>query len=171
MSGPTPVKLLLVFGRPSRPATPRPGGRTVATRSPGRAGTARRFAAALVLLLGMACVGAGADAAPARKTARATATATRTGLENLERQVREFTLPNGLRFLVVERHQAPVFSFQTVVNAGSANDAIGTTGLAHMMEHMAFKGTPIVGTSDHAKEKALLDREEAAWSALLDERR
>jgi predicted Zn-dependent peptidase len=95
----------------------------------------------------------------------------KTGLENLEKQVHEFTLPNGLKFIVVERHQAPVFSFQTVVNAGSANDQIGTTGLAHMMEHMAFKGTAIVGTSDYAAEKPLLDKEETAWNALLDERR
>jgi predicted Zn-dependent peptidase len=85
--------------------------------------------------------------------------------------VQEFTLPNGLRFLVVERHQAPVFSFCTVVNSGSANDAVGTTGIAHMMEHMAFKGTTRVGTSDYAAEKPLLDAEDRAWAAVLDERR
>jgi predicted Zn-dependent peptidase len=85
--------------------------------------------------------------------------------------VHEFTLPNGLKFIVVERHQAPVFSFQTVVNAGSANDQIGTTGLAHMMEHMAFKGTALVGTKDYAAEQPLLDREETTWNALRDERR
>ncbi len=99
------------------------------------------------------------------------ATAPRTGLENLEAQVQSFTLPNGLRFIVVERHAAPVFSFETVVNSGSADDGLGTTGLAHMMEHMAFKGTAIVGTRDYRDEKPLLDREEAAWQALLDERR
>lgn len=97
--------------------------------------------------------------------------AARTGLETLEKQVQEFTLGNGLRFLVVERHQAPVFSFFTVVNSGSANDAVGTTGIAHMMEHMAFKGTSLVGTSDYSREKPLLDAEERAWETLLDERR
>jgi len=95
----------------------------------------------------------------------------RTGLENLEKQVKQFTLPNGLEFIVVERHTAPVFSFETVVNSGSANDQVGTTGLAHMMEHMAFKGTALLGTRDYAAEKPLLDREESAWQALLDERR
>ena len=95
----------------------------------------------------------------------------RTGLEILEQQVQTFTLANGLKFIVVERHAAPVFSFETVVNSGSANDGLGTTGLAHMMEHMAFKGTAIVGTRDYAAEKPLLDREESAWQALLDERR
>jgi predicted Zn-dependent peptidase len=95
----------------------------------------------------------------------------KTGLENLEQQVKEFTLPNGLKFIVVERHDAPVFSFQTMVNAGSVDEPIGLTGIAHMMEHMAFKGTPVVGTKDWAKEKPLLDAEETAWQALLDERR
>ena len=94
-----------------------------------------------------------------------------TGLENLERQVHDFTLPNGYTFIVVERHEAPVFSYATVVNAGSANDMPGTTGLAHMMEHMAFKGTTIIGTTDYAKEKPLLDAEEQAWQNLLAERR
>jgi len=95
----------------------------------------------------------------------------RTGLENLESQVKEFTLANGLKFVVVERHQAPVFSFVTMVNAGSANDQVGTTGLAHMMEHMAFKGTTKIGTKNWTAEKPLLDAEDKAWAALLDERR
>jgi predicted Zn-dependent peptidase len=94
-----------------------------------------------------------------------------TGLESLEKQVKEFTLDNGLKFIVVERHEAPVFSFQTIVNAGSANDQIGTTGLAHMMEHMAFKGTEIVGTEDAKKEAKALVEEDKAWQALIAERR
>jgi predicted Zn-dependent peptidase len=114
---------------------------------------------------------AAAKSKPPTSSAPARAVAVRTGLENLERTVQEFTLGNGLKFMVVERHQAPVFSFQTVVDAGSANDAVGTTGLAHMMEHMAFKGTALVGTKSFADEQPLLDREEAAWQALLAERR
>ncbi|HET7226146.1 MAG TPA: pitrilysin family protein [Candidatus Eisenbacteria bacterium] len=106
-----------------------------------------------------------AERLPIRETSHVS-----TGLENLERQVRDFTLPNGYKFIVVERHQAPVFSFFTVVNAGSANDTPGTTGLAHMMEHMAFKGTDVVGSTDYSKEKPLLDAEETAWNALLAER-
>jgi predicted Zn-dependent peptidase len=127
-------------------------------RTPGRA-----LAAAGALLL----LGAGlAAAAPAKPAAPKPL---RTGLETLEKQVQEFTLPNGLRFVVVERHQAPVFSFFTVVNSGSSNDAVGTTGIAHMMEHMAFKGTTLVGTSDWAAEKPLLDAEDRAYAALRDE--
>ena len=85
-----------------------------------------------------------------------------TGLESLEKQVKEFTLDNGLKFIVVERRDAPVFSFQTLVNAGSAYDGLGTTGIAHMMEHMAFKGTEIVGTTDaEGEQEAMADLEKA----------
>ena len=112
-----------------------------------------------------------AKSAPAPKGAAKPAAPKRTGLETLEKQVRMFTLANGLPFIVVERHDAPVFSFATVVNAGAANDQIGTTGIAHMMEHMAFKGTEIVGTRDYAGEAGLLAEEEKGWHALLAERR
>jgi predicted Zn-dependent peptidase len=95
----------------------------------------------------------------------------KTGLENLEKQVKEFTLANGLMFIVVERHNAPVFSFETMVNAGGTDEQVGQTGIAHMMEHMAFKGTAVVGTKDWAKEQPLLAAEETAWQALLNERR
>jgi predicted Zn-dependent peptidase len=64
-----------------------------------------------------------------------------------------------------------VFSYFTVVDAGSADDQIGTTGLAHMMEHMAFKGTTVVGTSDWADEKPAMAAEDKAHAALLDEQR
>jgi predicted Zn-dependent peptidase len=129
-----------------------------------------RTAIALALVA-LAVTVAPVAAQPKPKAAAAAPRPVRTGLETLEKQVQEFTLANGLRFIVVERRQAPVFSFFTVVNSGSANDAVGTTGLAHMMEHMAFKGTSLIGTTDYAKEKPLLDAEERAWQALLDERR
>ena len=83
-----------------------------------RTAGARLLTAATVALL----VSAGTALAAAAKVAPKKAAPVRTGLENLEKQVKEFTLANGLRFLVVERHEAPVFSFQIVVNAGSAND-------------------------------------------------
>ena len=136
--------------------------------------TAARIAPSLLLALLVAlpahAAKKSASAAPAKSTAKSAAPAG-TGLESLEKQVHEFTLPNGLRFLVVERHESPVFSFETVVNSGSANDQVGTTGIAHMMEHMAFKGTAIVGTSDYAGEKPLLANEETAFDAYLTERR
>jgi predicted Zn-dependent peptidase len=112
-----------------------------------------------------------AKSAPAPKGAAKPAAPKRTGLETLEKQVRMFSLANGLQFILVERHDAPVFSFATVVNSGAANDQIGTTGIAHMMEHMAFKGTEIVGTKDFAAEAGLLADEEKGWDALITERR
>src|SRR5580693_8007274 len=77
-------------------------------------------------------------------------------LKEFEKKVTEFTLPNGLHFLVVERHEAPVVSFHTYVNAGSADDATGETGLAHLFEHVAFKGTESIGTRDWPAEKRAL---------------
>ena len=129
----------------------------------------RTLFAAAAVLAPLAFTPAAARSAPARQPARAAAP--RTGLEKLEAQVEEFTLTNGLHFVLVQRHDSPVFAFQTVVNAGSANNQVGTTGLAHMMEHMAFKGTPWVGTKDAASEPALLAAVERAYGALADERR
>jgi predicted Zn-dependent peptidase len=91
-------------------------------------------------------------------------------LKEFEKKVTEFTLPNGLHFLIVERHEAPVVSFHTYVNAGSANDPAGLTGLAHMFEHMAFKGTENIGTTNWAEEKKALQSIEDAYDQLEAER-
>ena len=118
-----------------------------------------------------ACVAVIAAAAGCARVGEAPRGGTRaTGLESLERSVQEFTLGNGIRFLLVERHDSPVFSYETVVDAGSADDTPGATGLAHMMEHMAFKGTPWVGVRDAAAEGPLLVAEERAYQALASER-
>jgi predicted Zn-dependent peptidase len=74
-------------------------------------------------------------------------------LKQFEKRVTEFTLPNGLHFIVLERHEAPVVSFHTYVNAGSVDDPSGETGLAHMFEHMAFKGTDKIGTTNYTAER------------------
>jgi predicted Zn-dependent peptidase len=91
-------------------------------------------------------------------------------LADFEKRVTEFTLPNGLHFIVVERHEAPVVSFNTMVNAGSEDDASGETGLAHMFEHLAFKGTESIGTRDWPAEKRALDAVEEASERLEAER-
>ena len=78
-------------------------------------------------------------------------------LKAFEKRVTEFTLPNGLHFIVTERHEAPVVSFHTYVGVGSVEDPSAHTGLAHMFEHLAFKGTETVGTKDWAAEKKALD--------------
>ena len=91
-------------------------------------------------------------------------------LKEFEKQVTEFTLPNGLHFIVLERHQAPVVSFHTYVNAGSVDDPKGKTGVAHMFEHMAFKGTDSIGTTDAPAEKLALAKVERAYDQLDAER-
>jgi predicted Zn-dependent peptidase len=87
-------------------------------------------------------------------------------LKEFEKKVAEFTLANGLHFIVVERHDAPVVSFHTYVDAGSVNDPQGHTGLAHMFEHMAFKGTETIGTTNWAAERKALEAVESAYDRL-----
>lgn len=91
-------------------------------------------------------------------------------LREFEKHVTEFTLANGLHFIVLERHQAPVVSFHTYVNAGSVDDPKGKTGVAHMFEHMAFKGTDSIGSTNPVAEKAALDGVERQYDQLDAER-
>src|SRR5260370_18060905 len=74
-------------------------------------------------------------------------------LKEFEKKVSEFTLANGLHFIIIERHEAPVVSFNTYVKAGSLHDPAGQTGLAHMFEHIAFKGTPWLGSRNCPEQK------------------
>jgi len=83
----------------------------------------------------------------------------------LEARTTVKVLPNGLTLILSERHEAPVFSFYTLVNAGSANDPGGESGLAHMFEHIAFKGTDQIGTTNYAAEKVALAKVETAYAA------
>ncbi len=84
-------------------------------------------------------------------------------LETFEQSVTEIELDNGLTIIVVERHDAPVVSFFTYANVGSVNEPAGQTGIAHMFEHMAFKGTTSIGSEDIDAELAALDAEESAY--------
>lgn len=86
-------------------------------------------------------------------------------LASFERRTTVKVLPNGLTLLLCERPEAPVFSFYTMVNAGSADDPGGESGLAHMFEHMAFKGTDQIGTTNYPQEKIALEKVEVAWAA------
>src|ERR1700755_756739 len=78
-------------------------------------------------------------------------------LASFEKRTTVRTLPNGLTIVIMERPEAPVFSYTTFVNAGSAQEVPGITGLAHMFEHMAFKGTDKIGTTDFNAERAALE--------------
>ena len=91
-------------------------------------------------------------------------------LQEFAKRVTEFTLANGMHFIVLERHEAPVVSFHTYVNAGSVDDPKGRSGLAHMFEHMAFKGTEGIGSTDWTAEKKALEDVERVYDELDAER-
>ncbi|MEX0905737.1 MAG: pitrilysin family protein [Balneolaceae bacterium] len=90
-------------------------------------------------------------------------------LETFEEKVSEFTLDNGLHFIIIERPVAPVATFVTFVNVGGANEPVGNTGIAHIFEHMAFKGTHTIGTTDWENEKEAIEKVDEAYKAWLDE--
>jgi predicted Zn-dependent peptidase len=89
---------------------------------------------------------------------------------SFEKRITVKKLPNGLTLMICERPEAPVFSFFTLVDAGSVQDPMRQTGLAHMFEHMAFKGTDKIGTTDYAAEKPALEKVEVAYAAYIAER-
>ena len=86
-------------------------------------------------------------------------------LAGFEKKTTVKVLPNGLTLIVCERPEAPVFSYYTLVDAGSADDPQGASGLAHMFEHMAFKGTDQIGTTNYPAEKVALAKVEIAYAA------
>jgi predicted Zn-dependent peptidase len=92
-------------------------------------------------------------------------------LASFEKRVTVRKLDNGLTLIVLERPEAPVFSYATVVNVGNAQEVPGITGLAHMFEHMAFKGSENFGTTNYEAEKAALQKVESAYAAYDLERR
>jgi predicted Zn-dependent peptidase len=91
------------------------------------------------------------------------ATARAQDVASFEKKTTVKRLANGLTVVICERPEAPVFSFFTHVDVGSDREVPGITGLAHMFEHMAFKGTDKIGTNDYAAEKPALERMEQAY--------
>jgi predicted Zn-dependent peptidase len=79
-------------------------------------------------------------------------------LNRVIQKVTEFRLENGIKFIVLERHQAPVVSFLTYADVGGVDEPEGKTGVAHFLEHLAFKGTTRIGTRNYQAEKPLLDQ-------------
>jgi len=86
-------------------------------------------------------------------------------LKSFEQRITTKVLPNGLTLVICERPEAPVFSYTTFIDAGDVNDPSGESGLAHMFEHLAFKGTSQIGTKDYPAEKVALAKVEAANDA------
>jgi predicted Zn-dependent peptidase len=79
-------------------------------------------------------------------------------LDGVIQRISEFRLDNGIKFIVLKRDKAPVVSFVTYADVGGADEPNGKTGVAHFLEHLAFKGTTRIGTKDYKAEKPLLDK-------------
>jgi predicted Zn-dependent peptidase len=90
-------------------------------------------------------------------------------IASFEKKTTTKKLANGLTVIIMERPEAPVFSFYTHVDVGAAQEVQGITGLAHMFEHMAFKGTDKIGTTNYAAEKAALAKVEQTYAAYQKE--
>jgi len=80
-----------------------------------------------------------------------------------------YELGNGLRVYISENHEKPRFHAQVAVRAGNTQDPSQTTGLAHYLEHLLFKGNEHFGTLDYEKEKPHLDRIEELYEAHFRE--
>jgi predicted Zn-dependent peptidase len=90
--------------------------------------------------------------------------------EAVKNQVKEHTLKNGMKFIVLERHDAPVVSFHVYADVGSANESYGITGISHLLEHMAFKGSKVVGTTDYEAEIRVLEELDALYDEIKKEK-
>jgi predicted Zn-dependent peptidase len=91
-------------------------------------------------------------------------------LQEFEKRVTEFTLANGMRWIVLERHEAPTVAFNAFVNAGAVDDPGGQSSMAHMFEHMIGKGTTTVGTTNWPAEQKALQRVEDVYDRLETEK-
>jgi len=85
---------------------------------------------------------------------------------DLENRIQAFTLKNGLRLLMLERHLSPTVSIYIRYRSGAVDEADGKTGTAHLLEHMMFKGTTTIGARNYPREQKLLSKIEAAGTAL-----
>jgi len=79
------------------------------------------------------------------------------------RHARIYTLNNGLKVYLMINNDQPRIQTAIAVRTGGKNDPAETTGLAHYLEHIMFKGTPHFGTTDYEAEKPLLDKIEVLY--------
>ncbi|MFH1314079.1 MAG: pitrilysin family protein [Candidatus Eisenbacteria bacterium] len=88
--------------------------------------------------------------------------------QTLEDKVTEFTLRNGMKFIVVERHVAPVVFGAIIFKVGSVNEWDGVSGVSHMLEHMMFKGTKTVSTASYSKERHYIEKEDEIAASISE---
>lgn len=80
--------------------------------------------------------------------------------------VKTTRLPNGFTVYLVEDHTTPSVFGAVAVKAGGKYDPADATGMGHYLEHMLFKGTQDMGTTDYAKERVFLDRIDSLYERL-----
>ena len=85
--------------------------------------------------------------------------------------VKEHQLSNGMKVLLLERNDAPSISGGWVARVGSVDERPGITGMAHLFEHMMFKGTPTIGTQDYEKDLEIIAAQEKVRDAMRAEER
>lgn len=78
-------------------------------------------------------------------------------------------LSNGMKLLLVERHDEPIVSGGWVAHVGSSNERLGITGIAHLFEHMMFKGTPAIGTKNYEKDVEIILGQERLRDQMREE--
>jgi predicted Zn-dependent peptidase len=83
--------------------------------------------------------------------------------------VQEFTLPNGMRWLLFERHDSPTVVGGWVAHVGSVNEREGITGISHLFEHMMFKGTRVIGTKDIDADLRIIEEQEKVRAEMREE--
>ena len=90
--------------------------------------------------------------------------------QNVELEVIERSLENGMKILMVERHDSPTVALYLRFRVGGVDDPQGQTGIAHLLEHMMFKGSKIYGTTDFQAEGPLMAEIDRIYLELDRER-
>ena len=91
--------------------------------------------------------------------------------QDAEVPVKEVTLDNGMKLLMVERHESPTVSAGWVTHVGSVNEEVGATGIAHLFEHMMFKGTRTIGTKNYQRDLQIIAAQEQVRDQMRQEER
>ena len=80
-------------------------------------------------------------------------------------QTTEYMLTNGMKVIVKEDHRAPTVAHMVWYRAGSIDEVNGKTGVAHLLEHMMFKGTREFGAGEFSKRIASLGGRENSFTS------
>src|SRR6266545_675446 len=91
------------------------------------------------------------------------------GLRAQQVPVQEYALQNGMKLLMVPRKGDPNIAAGWVAKVGSVNERPGITGISHLFEHMMFKGTHAIGTTDIKKDLEIMARMDAVKAELRKE--